>query len=248
MRLEGKVMLVTGAASGIGAEVARRSAREGARVLMCDINEEGGKALASEIREAGGEATFFTLDVTQEQAWIEAVETAEARYGRLDVLVNNAGITERKLIEETSLDSWDRVMAVNATGVFLGIKHAIPAMRRAGGGSIINISSAYGLVGGFAHPAYFASKGAVRLLTKAIAVQHAGDNIRVNSVHPGFVETPMTAEFHASGAREERIAQTPLGWLAEPSDIVGGIVFLASDDAAYMTGSELVIDGGVTAH
>ena len=247
MRLEGKAMLVTGAASGIGAEVARHSATEGASVLLCDVNEEGGKALTSDIREAGGEATFFTLDVTQEQAWIEAVETIEARYGRLDVLVNNAGITERKLIEETSLDSWDRVMAVNATGVFLGIKHAIPAMRRAGGGSIINISSAYGLIGGFAHPAYFASKGAVRLLTKAIAVQNAGDNIRVNSVHPGFVETPMTARFHDSGAREERIAQTPLGWLAEPSDIAGGIVFLASDDAAYMTGSELVIDGGVTA-
>ena len=247
MRLEGKVALVTGGASGIGAEVARFLAREGAKVLVADIAERQGEAVAAEIRQAGGEASFVRLDVTQEEAWIRAIEEAETRYGKLNVLVNNAGITERRTIENASLESWHKVMEVNATGVFLGTKHAIPAMRRAGGGSIVNISSAHAIVGDVGHPAYFASKAAVRLLTKATAIQHAKDNIRANSVHPGFVETPMTAEFHASGAREIREAKTPLGRLAVPADIAWGVLFLASDESAYMTGSELVIDGGVTA-
>ena len=247
MRLEGKVALVTGGASGMGAEVARLFAGEGAKVAIGDIAEENGEAVASGIRVAGGEAFFIRLDVTQEEEWVRAIEAVEARCGKLNVLVNNAGISAREQVETATLENWHRIMEVNLTGVFLGTKHAIPAMRRAGGGSIINMSSAYGLVGGPGHPAYYGSKGGVRLLTKATAIQHAKENIRANSVHPGFVETPMTAEFHASGAREERIAWTPMGRLAVPADIAPGTLFLASDESAYMTGSELVIDGGVTA-
>ena len=247
MRVEGKVALVTGGASGIGAEACRFLAKEGAKVLIGDVAEEGGETVASEIRQAGGEASFIRLNVTQEEDWTRGVETAEERYGKLNVLVNSAGITERMVIENATLESWNRIMEVNITGVFLGTKHAIPAMRRAGGGSIINISSAHALVGDVGHPAYFASKAGVRLLTKATAIQHAKDNIRANSVHPGFVETPMTAAFHASGAWEVRTAKTPIGRLAFPSDIAWGILFLASDESAYMTGSELVMDGGITA-
>jgi len=247
MRLEGKVALVTGAASGIGAEISRFFAREGAKVVLADISDEQAEGVASEIRRASGEAFSVHLNVTQEKEWQRAIDLVEERYGKLNVLVNNAGITERKTIENAELESWHKVMEVNATGTFLGTKHAIPAMRRAGGGSIINISSAHAIIGDVGHPAYFASKAAVRLLTKATAIQHARDKIRANSIHPGFVETPMTAAFHASGAREVRIAKTPIGRLAVPADIAWGAVFLASDESSYMTGSELVIDGGVTA-
>ncbi|MDP3061930.1 MAG: glucose 1-dehydrogenase [Chloroflexota bacterium] len=247
-RLKGKVALITGGASGIGAESARFMAREGARVAIADVNEKLGEEVVSDIRKAGGEAFFLRLDVTKEAEWERAIAAVEARYGVLNVLFNNAGITVRKLVENADLESWQRIMDVNITGVFLGTKHVIPAMRRAGGGSIINMSSAHALVGDSAgHPAYFASKAGVRLLTKATAIQHAKDNIRANSVHPGFVETPMTAAFHASGAAEVRKARTPLGRLAMPADIAWGVLFLASDEASFMTGSELVIDGGLTA-
>ena len=247
-RLKGKVALITGGASGIGAESARFMAREGAKVAIADVNEKLGEEVVSGILKAGGDAFFLRLDVTREADWQRAIAAVEARYGVLNVLFNNAGITVRKLIENADLESWQRIMDVNITGVFLGTKHAIPAMRRAGGGSIINMSSAHALVGDSAgHPAYFASKAGVRLLTKATAIQHARDNIRANSVHPGFVETPMTAAFHASGAAEVRKARTPLGRLAMPADIAWGVLFLASDEASFMTGSELVIDGGLTA-
>ncbi len=247
MRLEGKVALVTGAASGIGEEISRFFACEGAKVAVADISDEQGEGVVSEITQANGDAFFIRLDVTQEEQWKRAIALVEERYGKLNVLVNNAGISVRKLIENAELEDWHRIMEVNATGTFLGTKHAIPAMRRAGGGSIINMASAHAIVGDVGHPAYFASKAGVRLLTKATAIQHAKDNIRANSIHPGFVETPMTAAFHASGAREVRMAKTPLGRLAVPADIAWGAVFLASDEAAYMTGSELIIDGGVTA-
>lgn len=247
MRLQGKVALVTGGGSGIGAEISRSLAREGAKVAVADIADQNGERTVREIEQAGGDAIFIHLDVTQEEQWKKAIATTEQHFGKLNVLVNNAGISVRKLVENAELEDWHRIMEVNATGTWLGIKHAIPAMRRAGGGSIINMSSAHAIVGDIGHPAYFASKAGVRLLTKATAVQHAKDNIRCNSIHPGFVETPMTAEFHASGARQYREAKTPLGRLATPEDIAPGAVFLASDESRYMTGSELVIDGGVTA-
>jgi cyclopentanol dehydrogenase len=247
MRLKGKVALVTGAASGIGAEISRFFAREGAQIAVADISDKQGEEVVTEIVRASGDAFFVHLDVTKEEEWIHAIAAAEQRYGKLNVLVNNAGITVRKVIENADAESWRRIMDVNAMGVFLGTKHAIPAMRRAGGGSIINMSSAHAIVGDVGHPAYFVSKAGVRLLTKATAIQHAKDNIRANSIHPGFVETPMTAAFHASGARQVREAKTPLGRLAVPADIAWGAVFLASDESSYVTGTELIIDGGVTA-
>ncbi len=247
-RLDGKVALVTGGASGIGAESARFMAREGAKVVVADLNDPLGTQVVDEICRAGGDAAYFHLDVSDEAEWERAVKFAESAFGKLNVLLNNAGMTVRKVIENADVESWDCIMNVNIKGTWLGIKHAIPAMRRAGGGSIINISSAHALVGDSAgHPAYFASKAGVRLLSKATAVQHAKDNIRSNSIHPGFVETPMTAAFHASGAAAVRIAKTPMGRLAMPADIAWGVVFLASDESSFITGSELVIDGGVTA-
>ena len=244
MRLEDKTALVTGAARGIGEAIARLFAREGAHVVIGDILEKEGEATAEDIRNGGGEARFVRLDVTVEESWQQAVKTVEDWYDRLNVLVNNAGLVDRETIQDTPLDLWERVMAVNITGVFLGTKHAIPAMRRASGGSIINISSAFGLIGAANRPAYTASKGGVRLFTKATAVEHAKEGIRANSIHPGFVLTPMTARYPT----EDRIAQTPMGRLATPEDIAPGALFLASDDSRFMTGAELVIDGGLTAH
>ena len=244
MRLEEKVALVTGAARGIGEAIARLFAKEGAAVVIGDILEKEGEATAEDMRAQGGEARFLRLDVTSEDSWQQAVKTIEEWHGKLNVLVNNAGLVDREAIQDTPLDLWERIMAVNITGVFLGTKHVIPAMRRAGGGSIINMSSAYGLIGTANRPAYTASKGGVRLFTKATAVEHAKEGIRANSIHPGFVVTPMTASYQV----EERIAQTPMGRLATPEDIAPGALFLASDDSRYMTGSELVIDGGLTVH
>ncbi len=248
MRVAGKVALISGGARGIGAACARLLAREGAAVVLGDILEEEGRQTEAEISEAGGRAMFVPLDVTSEENWQSVVRAAVASYGKLDVLINNAGISGRTGVEETSIDSWDRVMEVNAKGVFLGTRAAIPEMRRAGGGSIINISSIYGLVGSAGSAAYHASKGAVRLFTKAAAIQYAGDGIRVNSVHPGFVDTLLTAQFHASpGVRENRLSRTPMGRLGVPDDIAPGILYLASDESSFVTGSELVIDGGLTA-
>ena len=244
MRLEEKVALVTGAARGIGEAIARLFAKEGAAVVIGDILEKEGEATAEDMRAQGGEARFLRLDVTSEDSWQQAVKTIEEWHGKLNVLVNNAGLVDREAIQDTPLDLWERIMAVNITGVFLGTKHVIPAMRRAGGGSIINISSAFGLIGTANRPAYTASKGGVRLFTKATAIEHAKEGIRANSIHPGYVLTPMTAKYPT----EERIAQTPMGRLATPEDIAPGALFLASDDSRYMTGSELVIDGGLTAH
>ena len=244
MRLEDNVALVTGAARGIGEAIARLFAKEGAAVVIGDILETEGEATAADMRAQGGEARFLRLDVTSEDSWQQAVKTIEDWHGKLNVLVNNAGLVDREAIQDTPLDLWERIMAVNITGVFLGTKHVIPAMRRAGGGSIINISSAFGLIGAANRPAYSASKGGVRLFTKSTAVEHAKEGIRANSIHPGYVLTPMTAKYPT----EERIAQTPMGRLATPEDIAPGALFLASDDSRYMTGSELVIDGGLTVH
>ena len=251
-RLDGKVAIVTGGASGIGAATSRLFAREGARgVVIADVNETAGTALQAELAREGGSAVFRLLDVTHEAQWIETIAAAVAQYGRLDVLVNNAGRggpISRPIVEQTTEEAWDLMLATNAKGVFLGTKHAIPAMRRSGGGSVINVISVYALVGSPLGTAYSASKGAARAFTRTAAVQYASEGIRVNSVFPGFVETPMTRDLHAQpGVREERTALTPLGRLAQPEDIAWGILYLASDEAAYITGTELVIDGGVTA-
>ena len=247
MRLEGKVALITGASKGMGAVEARMFANEGAKVGIADIDEDTGRALASEIVDSGSEAMFVRLDVTDEVQWLAAVDDVISAYGRLDILVNNAGIYEHGTLEGTSAESWDRVLDINGRGVFLGTKAVIPAMRAGGGGSIVNISSVAALIGGQG-TAYNASKGAVRLLTKSTAVQYAAENIRVNSVHPGPIETDMLDVFFQNEAmREQRAAAIPIPRLGVPEDVAYGVLFLASDEASYMTGSELVIDGGHTA-
>ena len=248
MRLEGKVALISGGARGMGAAEARIFAREGARVAIGDLLEDEGARLEAEIAEAGGEAIFVRLDVTSEADWTRAVEMVVSRFEKLDVLVNNAGIYHKAQVVETTAEDWDRVMAVNATGPFLGTKAAIPAMRDAGGGSIVNISSTAGLVGGSVSSAYTASKGAVRLLTKATAIQYAAGGIRANSVHPGPIDTDMLAAVYADPEeRRQRISKIPLGRSGTVDEVAYGVLFLASDESSFMTGSELVIDGGATA-
>jgi NAD(P)-dependent dehydrogenase (short-subunit alcohol dehydrogenase family) len=250
-RLAGKVAIVTGGASGIGRATCRLFGREGATVLVADIDEAGGRNVAGEIACAGGRATFVPLDVTGEADWTATIEQVLREHGRLDVLVNNAGrggLPARVGAEHVALTDWDLIMAANATSVLLGTKHAIPAMRRTGGGAIVNVVSIYALVGSRSGASYHASKGAARALTRATAVQYASEGIRINAVFPGFVETGMTAELHARpGVREERVSLTPLGRVAEPEDIAPGILYLASDEASFVTGTELVIDGGMTA-
>jgi cyclopentanol dehydrogenase len=246
-RLDGKVALISGGARGQGATEAQLFVREGAQVVFGDLLDEEGKRVEADIRAAGGEATYVHLDVTNEASWRAAVDTAVQRYGKLTILVNNAGIYIRKRIEETTEDDLDQILAVNVKGVFLGTKHAIPAMRRAGGGSIINISSTAGLVGNpNGSPMYTATKGAVRLFTKATAVQHARENIRCNSVHPGPIETAMLQEAAGELMQEYR-RRVPLGRFGTTEDIAYGVLYLASDESAFVTGSELVIDGGSTA-
>ena len=247
-RLDGKVALISGGARGQGAAEVKLFAREGARVVFGDVLDEEGRQVEADVRAAGGTATYAHLDVTSESDWREAVGMAAQVYNRLDILVNNAGIVRRASIEETSLELWNQVMAVNATGVFLGTKHALPIMRRGGGGSIVNISSISGMIAVGA-PAYNASKGAVRVFTKITAVEHAKDNIRCNSIHPGPIDTPMIREGHADpeAMAQQRLSLVPLGRLGTVDDIAYGVLYLASDEAAYVTGSELVIDGGFIA-
>ena len=249
MRLAGKVALISGGARGMGAVEAELFTREGAKVVFGDVLDEEGKAVEARIRAAGGEATYLRLDVTSEADWAQAVSTAERQHGALHVLVNNAGIGGGRRIEDTTLAEWERVMAVNSTGVFLGTRAAIPAMRRAGGGSIINISSQLGLVGtDISSPQYQASKGSVRLLTKATAIQYAKEGIRANSVHPGPILTPMTEARRADPAIYQlMVSRIPLGRYGRPEEVALGVLYLASDEAAFVTGSELVIDGGWTA-
>ena len=249
MRLEGKVALISGGARGQGAVEAKLFAREGAKVVFGDILDESGKQVEAEIHEAGGEATYVHLDVTREDDWRTAVNTAIDRYGKLDILVNNAGILIRKSIEDTTEEDWDRIMGVNAKGAFLGTKHSIPAMRQAGGGSIVNISSTAGLVASPSGSAsYTASKGAVRLLTKSTAIQYAKEGIRCNSIHPGPIDTDMIQETLTDSAKlEERMQRLPMGRVGTADEIAYGVLYLASEEASFVTGSELVIDGGTTA-
>jgi 3alpha(or 20beta)-hydroxysteroid dehydrogenase len=249
-KLDGKVALISGGARGQGAAEAETFVKEGARVVFGDIRDDEGKKVEAAIRARGGGAAYVHLDVTSESDWQSAVQTAVGRHGRLDILINNAAIViPRVPIEERTVEEWDRVMAVNAKGVFLGTKYAIPAMRRSGGGSIVNISSVAG-IGQSLHqePAYAASKGAIRIFTKVTASQHAKDKIRCNSVHPGPVDTEM---FHSAfpdrESMERRLQRIPLGRMGTVAEIVSAVLYLASDESSYMSGSELLIDGGALA-
>ena len=248
-RLAGKVALISGGARGQGAAETRLFVREGAAVVFGDVLDDEGKKVEAEIRANGGRATYVHLDVTREADWRAAVATAVQTYGRLSVLVNNAGILFRARIEDTSEADWDRIMAVNVKGVFLGTKAAIPALREAGGGSIINISSTAGLVGSpGGTAAYTATKGAVRLFTKSTAIQHAREGIRCNSVHPGPIATDMIKDvLDDQKAWEGRLRRLPMGRAGTADEVAYGVLYLASDESSYVTGSELVIDGGTTA-
>ena len=248
-RLEGKVAIISGGARGQGAVEARMFAEEGASVVIGDILDEQGRQTEAELQELGYNVTYVHLDVTDESDWQSAVQTAINAYGKLDILLNNAGILIRKTIEETTVEDWDRIFAVNSKGVFLGTKAAIPAMRENGGGSIINISSTAGLVGSpNGSASYTATKGSVRLFTKSTAIQHASEGIRANSIHPGPIETDMIADTLNDPANMAlRMQRLPLGRVGKPSEIAYGAIYLASDESSFVTGAELVIDGGTTA-
>lgn len=249
MRLEGKVALISGSANGMGETEARMFAREGAKVVVADILEEEGQQVAASIVGAGGEAQFIRLDVTSEDDWNEVVTTAVTRYGKLDILVNNAGISGSADPDLLSTANWDQLMAINAKGVFLGMKTAIPEMQKAGGGAIVNISSISGFIGqDYIHMAYNASKGAVRIMTKSAAVQYAKDGIRVNSVHPGMMPPMLTSVASADPERRrQRLSLVPMGRAGEREEVGYAVLFLASDEASYITGTELVVDGGYLA-
>lgn len=252
-RLKGKVAIVTGAAMGIGRAIATRISGEGARVALLDVADAQGQALAKELASSGPDARYWHCDVTKESEVARTFAGIVGHFGRLDVLVNNAGIAGvDKPTHEVTEAEWDQVQAINVKGVFLCTKHAIAPMRAAGGGSIINLSSIYGLVGAPDSPPYHAAKGAVRLMAKTDALIYAADRIRVNSIHPGFIWTPMVENElnelpDPAAARSGIEARHPLGGMGEPDDIAWGAVYLASDEAKFVTGSELVIDGGYTA-
>ncbi len=252
-RLKGKVAAITGASLGLGKATAVRMAEEGASVAVLDVLLPQAEAVAREIVGRGGRARAWACDVSKEPDVKRCLDEAATEFGKLDVLVNNAGISgTNKPTHELTEAEWDRVQAVNVKGVFFCTKHAIPHLRRAGGGAIINLSSIYGLIGAPDVPPYHASKGAVRLMTKTDALIYASDKIRVNSIHPGFIWTPMVDNFlgsmeDAEAARKATDALHPLGHMGEPDDIAWGAVYLASDEAKFVTGTELVIDGGYTA-
>ncbi len=252
--LEGKICVVTGGSHGIGAATCRRLAEEGAKVAVTDVVDEDGEAVVSGITSAGGEAAYWHLDVTDEDAVRDVLGQVKATWGQLDVIVNNAGIAGAdKPTDQVDLDEWSKVMDVNVKGVFLCTKHAVPLMREAGAGSIINLSSIYGIVGAPDIPPYHASKGAVREMTKTDAVLYAKEKIRVNSVHPGFIWTPLVEDLaersdkSVEAFRAELDSLHPIGHVGAPEDIAAGIAYLASDDARFVTGAELVIDGGYIA-
>ncbi len=246
MRLKDKVAIVTGGAHGMGEAEARLFAKEGAAVVIADLLEKEGEAVAADIRAGQGRAAFMKTDVTSEKTWIDLIAFAIATYGRLDILVNNAGISGSSVGDELALAGWDKLIAVNATSVFIGTTRAAAEMAKTGGGSIVNISSIMGFIGGpDSHPGYSASKGAVRIFTKTAAVRFGPTGVRVNSVHPGYLP-PMLNNTNAI-SRASKAAITPLRRLGEVMDVAYGVLFLASDEASFITGTELVIDGGYIA-
>jgi NAD(P)-dependent dehydrogenase (short-subunit alcohol dehydrogenase family) len=249
LRLEGKTALITGAAQGLGEAIARRFAETGAKVFVADLQDEAGTKTVNAINKECGVAFYLNLDVTSEISWESAMAAIIKETGRLDILVNNAGINIREPIEVMKAEQFDKMLAVNVKGPFLGCKYAIPLLRKNGGGSIINMSSVCGLIGHrYTTEAYTVTKGAVTLLTKTVAVRHGKDNIRCNSLHPSTADTPLTRELLKDPAkREERLGEVPLGRLATVSDIANAALFLASDEAAFINGVAFPVDGGTTA-
>ena len=249
MRLQDKVAIISGAASGMGAATARRFAKEGAKVVVADMLEDDGRKVVSDITLANGAATFMRLDVTDEASWQSVVAATVAKYGRLDILVNNAGISGSAVTDMLDTEAWDRLMAVNSRGVFLGTKYAVLEMRKTGGGAIVNLSSISGNTGQtMTHMGYNASKGAVRTLTKSTAVQFGRDGIRANSVHPGLMPPMRTSGATADPAvRAKMLQSVPLRRAGEVDEVANAILFLASDEASYITGAELYVDGGYLA-
>ena len=246
-RLEGKVALITGAAKGQGEVESKLFAKEGASVILTDILEDEGAKVESEITEFGGKGLYKQLDVSSETEWIAIAQFIEKTYGRLDILLNNAGASVRNNAMDIPIEDWDLMMEVNAKGVFLGTKHCVPIMQKSGGGSIINISSIAGIAGRpMASPAYAASKGAVRVFTKSTAGRFASDGIRANSIHPGPIDTDMIKAVTTNKTSTDAFKNIPLGRLGQPEDIAYGALFLASDESSFITASDLVIDGGVT--
>ncbi len=246
MRLQNRVAIITGGAHGMGEAEARLFAREGARVVIADLLQSEGEAVAGEIRAAGGEARFMRTDVTSDADWEALIAASGAAYGKLDILVNNAGISGSSVGDPDGIGGWERLLAVNLTSVFLGTRRAAAEMTRTGGGSIVNISSIMGIVGGAdGHPGYHAAKAAVRNYTKAAAVRYGPSGVRVNSVHPGYL--PVMLNGTNAGKRDSKIALTPLRRIGEPIEVAYGVLFLASDEASFVTGAELVVDGGFIA-
>lgn len=254
-RLKNKVSFITGGANGnkgklmgIAGAYAWLASDEGSAVVITDIDADSGKLTVDQINESGGKAIFIELDVTDENNWQESINFAVSQFGGIDVLINSAGIHTLKNTEETSSEEWDRMMAIHAKGTFLGTKYVVPEMRKRGGGSIVNISSMCAMFGSPTNTAYHAAKGAIRSFTKSAAIQYAQEGIRVNSVHPGYTETPFTiAPFSLPGALESRVSKIPLGRLASAEEIANSVLYLASDDSSYVTGAELVVDGGFLA-
>lgn len=248
-RVDDKIAIVTGGGLGIGRASAEMLAEEGARVAVTDIDVEAGQETVKRIVEAGGEAAFFDHDVSSEADWERVAREVEKTFGRPDILVNNAGIYRIEAIEDTTVENWNALMDVNVTGVFLGVKHCVPAMKKKGGGSVINLSSVAGLVGLSGHACYGASKGAVRTMTKDAAMEFAEAGVRVNSIHPAYIDTQM-ADYGAdvqNATKEELDALHPIGHMGEPDDVAYAVVYLASDESKFVTGAELVLDGGYTA-
>ena len=245
-RLEGRIALVTGGARGQGASHGRVFAEEGAKVVLGDVLDDLGRETVGAMRRDGFEATYVHLDVTSSKDWLEVVSFVENDLGPLSILVNNAGIISAKGAVEESEEMWGKVVSVNQTGVFLGMKHVVPAMRRAGGGAIVNVSSTLGIVGAEEYIAYQATKGAVRQMTKSAALSYVADGIRVNSVCPGFIDTAMTVAL-GSEIYEHDVGATPMGRAGECREISRGVLYLASNESSYVTGTELVIDGGYCA-
>jgi NAD(P)-dependent dehydrogenase (short-subunit alcohol dehydrogenase family) len=251
-RVDGKIAVITGGARGMGAEHARLLAEEGARVIVTDVLAELAAEVAREICAAGNSAIGMRLDVSEWDDWLAVLARARSEWGDPNILVNNASVADRAGLADTPVEDWHRVVAVNQTGTFFGIKALVPAMRSAGGGSIVNISSVNGILGLEFASVYQATKGAVRMMTKTAAVQHAAENIRVNSVHPGLVETPMTADLFAAPEDDPILThwreRTLMPRFGTPRDIAQAVLFLASDEASWVTGAEFVIDGGYSAH